>query len=166
MLIGIMSDTHDNLPRIREAVKFFNSERVELVIHCGDFVAPFILKELKELDAPLAGVFGNNDGEKKLLRERFQEMGWEIEAFLSLEREGKRIAIYHGTYPSLLDALINSNYDIVATGHTHKAYVKHVNSTIVVNPGEVCGYLTGNSTVALLNLKTMNVEIISLPSNL
>ncbi len=69
MLIGIMSDTHDNLPAIRKAVEFFNERNVDLVIHAGDYVAPFVARELKKLKAPLKGVFGNNDGERKGLYE-------------------------------------------------------------------------------------------------
>ena len=38
-----------------------------MIIHCGDFVAPFMLKELNEADIPVHGVFGNNDGEQYLL---------------------------------------------------------------------------------------------------
>ncbi|NIO23209.1 MAG: YfcE family phosphodiesterase, partial [Candidatus Aenigmarchaeota archaeon] len=43
MKIGIMSDTHDQTRRVRKAVDIFNKEKVELVIHCGDIIAPFTL---------------------------------------------------------------------------------------------------------------------------
>ncbi|MEO0083560.1 MAG: YfcE family phosphodiesterase, partial [candidate division WOR-3 bacterium] len=66
-VIGIISDTHDNLPNIKRAVKIFNQRKVSLVIHCGDFVAPFTLLTFKELQCPLTGVFGNCDGEKEYL---------------------------------------------------------------------------------------------------
>jgi len=35
MKIGIISDTHDNLPQIKKAVEIFNREKVELVLHAG-----------------------------------------------------------------------------------------------------------------------------------
>ena len=40
-MIGIMSDSHDNLDAVNIAVQIFNSHECRLVIHAGDFVAPF-----------------------------------------------------------------------------------------------------------------------------
>jgi putative phosphoesterase len=37
-MIGIISDTHDNLPAIKRAVDLFNEKNVDLVLHAGDFV--------------------------------------------------------------------------------------------------------------------------------
>ena len=51
MKIGIMSDTHDYLPNIRKAIEIFNEEKVDLVVHCGDFVSLFVIKEFKNLKA-------------------------------------------------------------------------------------------------------------------
>ena len=39
MKIGIMSDSHDNMPKIAAAVKCFNEAGVEHVVHAGDFAA-------------------------------------------------------------------------------------------------------------------------------
>ncbi|HCL90984.1 MAG TPA: YfcE family phosphodiesterase, partial [Candidatus Atribacteria bacterium] len=50
MKIGIISDTHDNLPKIKKAVGIFNREKVELVLHAGDFVSPFTFLEFKNLN--------------------------------------------------------------------------------------------------------------------
>ena len=75
MKIGIISDTHDNLSQIKKAVEIFNQEKVELVLHAGDFVSPFTSLEFKNLNCPLKGVFGNNDGDKLFLREKFKEIG-------------------------------------------------------------------------------------------
>jgi putative phosphoesterase len=71
-MIGIMSDSHDNLPAIREAVQFFNEAKVELVIHAGDMISPFVAKEIKNLNAEFKAVFGNNDGERDGLRHFFK----------------------------------------------------------------------------------------------
>ncbi|MEM1767624.1 MAG: YfcE family phosphodiesterase, partial [Candidatus Bathyarchaeia archaeon] len=66
MLIGLMSDTHDNLPMVEKAVSLLNDRKVELVLHAGDYVAPFVIPKLRELKAKVIGVFGNNDGDKEL----------------------------------------------------------------------------------------------------
>ncbi|MBE0515774.1 MAG: metallophosphoesterase family protein [Methanophagales archaeon] len=59
MKVGIVADTHDNLDAIRRAVEIFNDEGIELLIHAGDFVAPFTEQSFRMLNAPLVGIFGN-----------------------------------------------------------------------------------------------------------
>lgn len=69
----------------------------------------------------------------------------------------------HGEEEDLLKALINSNYyDVVIHGHTHKAEKYVVGKTLVINPGEVCGYLTGKTTMAVLNVDEREAEIIDI----
>ncbi len=46
MIIAVMSDSHDNIWKLREALAVIERERAGMIIHCGDFVAPFMLKEL------------------------------------------------------------------------------------------------------------------------
>jgi len=72
MLIGLISDTHDNLPMIEKAVKKLNEENVALVLHAGDYISPFVIPKFKTLNAPLIGVFGNNDGDHEFLRKTVQ----------------------------------------------------------------------------------------------
>lgn len=49
MRIGILSDTHDNLPAIKRAVDFFNQQKVQFVLHAGDFIAPFAIPYIDKL---------------------------------------------------------------------------------------------------------------------
>ncbi len=53
MLVGVISDTHDNLPMIEKAVKRLNEEKVGLALHAGDYVSPFVIPKFKALNAPL-----------------------------------------------------------------------------------------------------------------
>jgi uncharacterized protein len=64
MKVGVISDTHDQIENILKAVELLNQEKVELVVHCGDWVAPFTLKFYHALKCPIKGIFGNNDGDK------------------------------------------------------------------------------------------------------
>lgn len=96
-MIGVISDTHDNIEAIRLAVELFNSKRVELVVHAGDYVAPFTYAEFKGLNSKFLGVFGNNDGEKGGLRETYSKLGTDLSDFAEFEFAGRRIAVYHGT---------------------------------------------------------------------
>ena len=159
-MIGIVSDSHDNLPAIRQAVEFLNSQGVSMVLHAGDYVAPFTVREFKNLKSPLYGVFGNNDGERKGLMRAFSEMGTELKEFVEIMHEGRKIALYHGTITEFISALISGGeYDAVVRGHTHQSEVRKEGKTFVVNPGELCGYLTGKRTVCLFDLSTMEATI-------
>jgi putative phosphoesterase len=165
MLVGLMADTHDNLPMVDKAIKKYNIENVGLVLHAGDYIAPFVIPRFKELKAKLIGVFGNNDGDRELLRKRFSEHeGLEIRGnFAEIKVDNLRIAMLHGTDEELLKALIESEtFDVVVHGHTHKAEIYRKGKTLVVNPGEVCGYLSGKPTIATYETAKHEAKLIKL----
>ena len=164
MLVGLIADTHDRLPMIDKAVKKLNEEDVELVLHAGDYVAPFVIPKFKELKAKLIGVFGNNDGDHELLRKKFAEYGFDLRgAFAEVKIDGLRIVMLHGKDEELLHSLIDEeSHDVIVHGHTHMAKTYRKGKTLVINPGEVCGYLTGKSTIATLNTETRDAKIIPL----
>ena len=159
MKIGIISDTHDNIPNIKKAVNTFNANNVDFVIHAGDYVAPFSVVPFDDLKCDYAGVFGNNDGEKIGLSKKSQD---KIKPQpLILELEGKSIYVIHE--PNNLDNLIDSqNYDIIIYGHTHEHVIENHGKTLVINPGECCGWVTGKATIAIVELDAMKARIIQL----
>jgi hypothetical protein len=74
-----------------------------------------------------------------------------------------KIALLHGGDVELLEALIDQErFDVVVHGHTHIAEIRRKGKTLVVNPGEVCGYLTGKSTLALLDTVKREAKIIEM----
>lgn len=165
MRIGILSDTHDNLQMVDAAVGQLNRERVDLVLHAGDYVSPFVIPRLANLQSPLIGVLGNNDGDHHLLSARFAEhehlslRG----RFAAVTAGGMTIGLLHGDDRELLQALIGRKaFDVVVHGHTHQAGVRTPCGAVVVNPGEACGYLTGRPTVAVLDTVTRDVELLTL----
>jgi len=164
MIVGIISDTHDHLPLLDEAVKKLNEEKAELVLHAGDYVAPFVVPHFKPLKANLIGVFGNNDGDKELLKKRFTELGAEIRGkFAEVIVNGLRIALLHGDEVELLRSLIDvASYDVIIHGHTHEAKTYRKGKTLIINPGEVCGYLSKKPSIAILNTKPLEVKTIHL----
>jgi len=48
----------------------------------------------------------------------------------------------------------------VLYGHTHKLDIHQDGKTLIINPGESCGYLTGHSTAVILDPNTKEYEII------
>jgi putative phosphoesterase len=165
MLVGLISDTHDNLPMVEKAVKRLNEEKVDLVLHAGDYVAPFVIPKFKALTCKLIGVFGNNDGDHELLRKRFSETSnCEVHGrFAEINADGFKIALFHGDETELLTALTGRDcFDAVVYGHAHIIVTRKNGGMLVVSPGEVCGYLTGKSTIALLDTVKREARIIEL----
>lgn len=141
MKIGVLSDTHDQGELIRQAIDHFNQENVDWVFHCGDWVSPFILYFFQKLQAPIRGVFGNNDGDK--FRHLAFKEKWGLnfeyeERFLEMELDSKRMAIFHGDYPGLVEALVLcGKYDVVFHGHTHQRVNEQIGRTLSLNPGSL-----------------------------
>jgi putative phosphoesterase len=164
MIIGIMSDTHDNLPMIEAAVNKLNELNVELVYHAGDYIAPFVDSKLRNLKAPLIGVLGNNDGSTSLLKKKFAEFGADIRGRFAFDIiDGLKIAVVHGDDRELIRSLLEvESHDILITGHTHEAKIYRKGQTLVINPVETCGLLTGKSTIAILDTEKLEAEIIEL----
>ncbi len=159
MILAIISDSHDNIYAIEKFLNEIKNKDIYALIHAGDIVAPFSLKMFEKIPCKKFFVFGNNDGERKVLGELSKKYGIEMDDFLEIELNNKKIAIYHGTIKGFLESIIKSNiYDIVIYGHTHKTDIRNEGKTLVINPGELCGYLTGKRTYMLMNLKEMKVE--------
>ena len=97
MLIGAISDSHDNLPQIEKAVQILNYQKVDLVLHAGDYVAGFVIPKFKALNCKLICVFGNNDGDHELLKKRFSETNnCKIhDRFTTVTINGYRVALLH-----------------------------------------------------------------------
>jgi len=164
MKVGLVSDTHDRLPFIDKAVQKLNEEKVELVLHAGDYSAPFAAFRFKPLKAKMIGVFGNNDAEKELLRKNFESIDKQVRGkFAEVKVDNLKIALLHGEETDLLESLVNTSaYDVVMYGHTHQAVVRKQNRTLIVNPGEACGYLTEKATIGFLDTEAMEVELVSI----
>ena len=154
MKVVLMSDSHDHMDALRRAVDFCNQQDVGAVLHAGDLVAPFVHRALKELRAPLTIVFGNNDGEKAGLYQVFKNKIFEPPHELMIER--RRILMLHDPAKSLQRPSV---YDLILYGHLHETRVDK-NENLQVNPGELCGWLTGKSTMALWDTVQNTAEII------
>jgi hypothetical protein len=161
MKIGIMSDSHDHAKNIKIAIEVFIKNRVDLIIHLGDYVNPASIKLFK--GTKLIGIFGNNDGDKYRLMNSFKEIGGEIHGdFYETSIDGMKIACYHGTEPQLKDSLIASGiYDVVLYGHTHECVQEKTGKTLVLNPGTVHGFWE-RATFMILDTHTGKAEIIEI----
>jgi uncharacterized protein len=157
MKIGIISDTHDNLLMISKAADLFKQEKVDLVIHAGDHVAPFTPMVWKKMGIEVMAVFGNNDGDHDYLRECFKKIGRIYERPREFILEGKKILVMHEP-DNLREIASSGKYNVVIYGHTHRKVNYREAKTLILNPGEGCGWITGKAFVMILDLKTEEVR--------
>ena len=157
MKVGLIADSHDNLWQIQKAVDFFNEEKVDFVLHAGDFVAPFTIPKLKSLKCDFQGVFGNNDGEKEGLARTSQDRIKPPP--LRIKLDNRKITIVHDISMLSID---NEGSEIIVFGHTHRPQIKKESGRLLINPGECGGWLSGESTVATIDLSSLTSQIIKL----
>ena len=168
MLLAVISDTHDHKDNILKAVSIMNERNVSALIHCGDYVAPFVKRWFDGLNDKIKnnfyGVYGNNDGERVMLSKILGNICEIVGLELVKDFGGLIVFAAHMPTPDTIEALAKSgSYDIILTGHTHQVVnKKYDNGVLVVNPGEACGYLSGKATFAIIDTIKKEAEIIEL----
>ena len=78
----------------------------------------------------------------------------------SLEVGGRRILVVHDIGEVHERSVLA--HEVVVHGSTHQQEMKTRGETLIVNPGEACGWLFGKPTAALLDLDTRRVEFLTL----
>lgn len=121
--IGLISDTHGRVRRA--ALRALRGCAV--VLHAGDVGGPGVLDALRAL-APVHAVRGNVD-------DPFQP---DLAEHVELTIAGCRVHVVHGHQwgsptPERLAGAIDA--EVIVFGHTHRALVRSVGRTLVVNPG-------------------------------
>ncbi|MDY6903623.1 MAG: YfcE family phosphodiesterase [Thermodesulfobacteriota bacterium] len=159
MRIAVMSDSHDNIPNMRKAVAEIRKRDCEMIIHCGDFVAPFMLTELEQAEIPVHGVFGNNDGDQYLLTRNALTLHKHITLHGTvgqIDAEGCTIAFMHDGVIAE-DLAVAGRFEIVCYGHYHAFTQKKVSDTLLLNPGELLGK-DDDAGFCVVDTRTREVE--------
>jgi putative phosphoesterase len=163
MVIAVLSDIHDNIWNLAEALRAIQETGAEALIFCGDFCAPFTLTQLgKEFPGPVHAVLGNNDGDPRLLLQNAQAAGNATlyGQYVELALGGRRIAVNH--YPEIAQRLAQGDqFDLVCYGHDHQARVERVGKTVLANPGEVMGRF-GSPTYGLYDCRSGQFQLRSI----
>ena len=164
MRVGVIADTHDRVPVVAEFARRFRAAGAGLVLHAGDYCAPFALRPIVEAGLTLAGVFGRNDGDHEGLRmEAARGMGIELfESPHSVEVNGVRILLVHDIGEVTERSV--AEHGVVIHGFTHQHQMKSTGESLVINPGEACGWVYGTPSAAVLDLDSRRVEFITLPA--
>ncbi len=153
MRIGVVSDTHNNLRNVARIVEILNGSRVDRVIHTGDITQAKTLDVLSGLDAPLLGVFGNNDLERDQLDAACSRFGFDfVEGVRRFEWSERLITVVHDP----LD-LPPGRQEIVLHGHNHQTVIDRDEGRLTFNPGECAGHMEGHNAVGILDLGNLEV---------
>ncbi|MGC8819687.1 MAG: metallophosphoesterase [Fervidobacterium sp.] len=155
----IISDSHDNIPNVEKFMEIAKNRKVKWIFHLGDIVSPFLAPYFLDNGVEFLGIFGNNDGERLFLIQKFQSKLHN--GPYDVQVDNFRIFMMHEPY-ALLPAVKSQLYDFVFYGHTHRLDTYQEGKTLVINPGESCGYLTGRATAVILDPKTKEYEIVKI----
>ena len=169
MKICIVSDSHDNRHLLAAGMKDAQQRGAEVILHCGDIVAPTTLRAIFPLGIPVHAIHGNNTGDLYSMSRLANESGGLLhyhgqDAELTLC--GKRIFLVH--YPHYAEAMATTgDWDIVCFGHDHQPKVERVSNirngeTLLVNPGTVAG-VGAEPSYVMADLASMQFDIIPVP---
>ena len=119
-LIGVIADTHGLLRP--EALHLLAG--VDHIVHAGDIGAPGVIAALRQI-APVTAVRGNND-----------QAAWAegIDATAVLDMHGCRLLVIHDLKELALDPS-REGFDVVISGHSHRAHVEWRDGVLFLNPG-------------------------------
>ncbi len=153
MRIGVVSDTHNHLRNVERIVELFNEAAVERVIHTGDITQAKTLDIFGRLDAPLFGVYGNNDLERPSLEQAISDHDYSfIEPPRRLVWAGRTLTVVHD--PLDISAGMLRESDFVLHGHNHLHVDEVRDDCRVYNPGECAGMMQGLNAIGVVDLET------------
>jgi putative phosphoesterase len=146
MKVCIVSDSHDNRALLATAVHDAKLRGAEIVLHCGDVIAPTTLRGLTPIGLPVHVIHGNNTGDLVTMHhvmKKFPDIIHYHGMDAVLEFAGRRIFLVH--YPHYANAMaLTGDYDLVCCGHDHRLIIESVSNikggqTLLINPGTVGG---------------------------
>lgn len=137
MLLGLLSDTHDNRDRTRTALRLFEERGADALVHAGDLNTARLVPAFEGWRVWLAR--GNVDHPTRI-RETIEGTDASIAYGVRHEIDAgdARVGVIHGDDEARLQGMVNAGaFDLVVHGHTHEFRDERVGDTRVVNPGAV-----------------------------
>lgn len=131
MRIGVVGDSHGDRVALEKVAVRFNEDKVDLIIHTGDYFSDSHILEAKT-GCKVIAVFGNCDGPTTVHNEAI------------VTYEGYTFLIIHGhqcnvkyDLNGLFYRALESNARIVLFGHTHTPLMTECDGVWFMNPGSV-----------------------------
>jgi uncharacterized protein len=158
MLLGILSDTHDEVARTRLAVQMLRDAGAEALVHCGDLSSRPIVEALAVLPAWFA--FGNHDSDLvPLLKQSAVELGPVCLGWGGVfELSCRRIGVVHGHMSTDVRKVFAEEPEFMFSGHSHFPIDVMAGSVRRINPGAL--HRADKFTVAILDLASGKLQIL------
>ena len=162
MRIGIISDTHDEVRAMEDALGILEAEGTTVLLHCGDLCGPAAMAALSGFDAWVAR--GNMDRHSELEAAAQETIGSARFAdHHRLTLDGQSAVLLHGHRQDELRELISAGeHAYVFHGHTHRRRDQRIGSTRVINPGALGGIRWRQRSFCILDLSTGEVTFIKI----
>ena len=158
MLLGILSDTHDRIPRTRRAVAALIDRGAQALIHCGDLTTAEVVLACGGA-VPISFVYGNNDDDREGLAEAIRSIGGTLLGDGgTITLAGRRIAVTHGDSIREVNRLAYTSPDYLLYGHSHIAADERRGATRWINPGAL--HRARRFSVAVLDLAADTLEFV------
>lgn len=159
MRIGVVSDTHNHVWNVARIVELLNQAEVDRVVHTGDITQAKTLDVFSQLDAPLVGVYGNNDLERDSLEAAASRYGMHfVDPPLELSWAGRRMVVVHD--PRDFEQALLPEHDLALHGHTHLRCEERRGETLIFNPGECAGHMQGSNAIGIVDLVALEPELL------
>ena len=161
MKIGILSDIHENFGNLNRALEMCKAMGVERLLCLGDLINPGVVRVLAHCGLPCHFIWGNNDGDKvlitKLALAADSQLTLSDRTYDFVEIDGRKIFMTH--YDDLAQPMAHSGlYDVVLYGHNHQKFAGSAGNCLILNPGELFGYLTGIASFAIYDTAAHTAE--------
>lgn len=160
MKIAIISDIHDNLPRLEEALAICKKEKIKTCICCGDISSLEIVNILAASFEKNYLALGNMDYSLKNQLNLFPENAQVSSNILEFKIDNLKMAVVHHDFKAK-ELAKTSDLDYIFFGHTHTPWEDRAGRTKIINPGELSGQF-GRPTFAILDTKTKTTKLILL----
>ena len=149
MLVGILSDSHDDHAMVMRAVALFDSLGAQHLIHCGDVGGGAVFDEL--VGRALTFVWGNTDYPTPGLCRYVESVGFALPSGVPtcVDLDGKRFAVFHGHERGFDAAVGKLDVDYLLHGHTHIRRDERCGRQRIINPGAL--HRAAPKTVATLD---------------
>jgi putative phosphoesterase len=160
MLVGLISDTHDDRERTERALELLDERAPEAILHAGDLNTGELVSLFGRHWTWLAQ--GNMD-RPDAIRDAIEESGADISYGVKHDVDvgEATIGLIHGDDEGRLQGMIESGaYELVVHGHTHEFRDERVGSTRVVNPGAV--HRASTPSVCVYNVEEDTLERLEL----
>jgi len=168
LIIGMISDTHGSIRGWESALRVFQRERAELILHCGDILdidaraSSPLVRALNSSPIPVLAARGNMDAANHITLLKFPVVP------LALVQDGaNRIVVVHGNLladaASAFRQAASLGARVLVRGHTHISDIQSKSGVYLLNPGSA-GNSRGSSESSAMILSPKTVRLITLHS--